>query len=166
MICKFLTIKCSLSIQNWRDFYRINVVQFNVKPIKGVKHVEEFPNSKKRCSQTDEIDERVQYTDHLTEIIRQAEKRGDFDNLPGKGKPLHLDRSYFTNPYERQMHKTMKDNHVLPHWIKLGKEIDQEKETLATLHGKAYMKKVKYINKKIKEYNYACPPSLQRNKLQ
>ncbi|MDY0395867.1 DUF1992 domain-containing protein [Virgibacillus halophilus] len=95
-----------------------------------------------------EIDERLQYTDHLTEIIRQAERQGDFDNLKGKGKPLKLEKSYFANPYEKQLHKTMKENHVLPHWVKLGKEIDQEKELLSALQGKAYTRKMKQINKK------------------
>ncbi|WP_244513319.1 DUF1992 domain-containing protein [Oceanobacillus limi] len=101
----------------------------------------------------------------MSEIIRKAEQDGHFDDLPGKGKPLKLDRNYGGNPYEAQLNKTLKDNHVLPRWVQLGNEIDQLKEIISTLDGKERRKKVKEVNKKIKEFNYACPPSLQRNKV-
>ncbi|WP_064965388.1 GNAT family N-acetyltransferase [Ornithinibacillus contaminans] len=106
----------------------------------------------------------IQYTDHMTEIIKRSEAAGDFDNLPGKGKPLNLGRNY-TNPSEAQLYKTLKDNHILPAWVELANEIDQLKEKLVGLEGKERRKLVKEINKKIKAYNYACPPSLQRNKV-
>ncbi|WP_188456323.1 DnaJ family domain-containing protein [Virgibacillus oceani] len=105
-----------------------------------------------------------EYTDHMTEIIRQAEKDGLFDDLPGKGKPLKLDNNYFNNP-DKQIYKTLKDNNILPKWIKLSKEIDAMKEKLSDLGDKEKRKRIKDINKKIKEYNYACPPSLQKNKI-
>lgn len=111
-----------------------------------------------------EIEERLQYTDHMSAIIKKAEKNGHFDNLPGKGKPLNLGRDYF-NPPEKQLYKTLKDNHILPRWVELANEIDQLKEEITTLDGKEKRKIIKQANKKIKEYNYACPPSLQKNKL-
>lgn len=117
--------------------------------------------SKKRY----EIDEKLEYKDHLSEIIEQAEKDGHFDDLPGKGKPLELGRQA-SNPYEAQLYKTMKDNHVLPRWIELGKEIDHLKEVISTYTDKKKKRKaIKEINKKIKEYNYICPPSLQKMKV-
>ncbi|MUK88908.1 DUF1992 domain-containing protein [Ornithinibacillus sp. L9] len=112
-----------------------------------------------------EVEERLQYKDHMTEIIRKAEDEGHFEDLPGKGKPLHLGRNYGGNSYEAQLNKTLKDNHVLPRWVELANEIDHLKEQLQTREGKERKKLVKEINKKIKEYNYACPPSLQRNKV-
>ena len=33
----------------------------------------------------------------IEEIIREAMEKGEFDNLPGKGKPLDLD-AYFATP--------------------------------------------------------------------
>ncbi|WP_106498232.1 J-domain-containing protein [Lentibacillus sp. Marseille-P4043] len=114
--------------------------------------------------QENEIDERLAYTDHLSSIIRQAEKDGQFDDLPGKGKPLKLDNNYFSSTY-KQFNKTLKDNHVLPKWVELSKEIDALKEKLNKEEGKQSRKLVKEINKKIKAYNYACPPSLQKNKM-
>ncbi|WP_211237431.1 GNAT family N-acetyltransferase [Paucisalibacillus globulus] len=105
-----------------------------------------------------------QYRDHMTEIVKRSEAAGDFDNLPGKGKPLDLGPST-TNPSEAQLYKTLKDNHILPPWIELANEIDSLKEQLENLDGKERRKLVKEINKKIKAYNYACPPSLQKNRV-
>ncbi|WP_081755981.1 GNAT family N-acetyltransferase [Paucisalibacillus sp. EB02] len=105
-----------------------------------------------------------QYRDHLTEIVKRSEAAGDFDNLPGKGKPLDIGPSS-VNPSEAQLYKTLKDNHVLPPWIELANEIDALKEKLEDLDGKERRKLVKEINKKIKAYNYACPPTLQKNKV-
>lgn len=112
-----------------------------------------------------EIEERLQYKDHLSEIIRKAERDGQFDDLPGKGKPLQLGQDYM-NPAEKQLYKTLKDNHILPRWIELGNEIDALKEEIKTSDAKEIRrKKIKQINKMMKEYNLACPPSLQRNKM-
>ncbi|WP_229740751.1 DnaJ family domain-containing protein [Ornithinibacillus halotolerans] len=104
------------------------------------------------------------YRDHLTEIVKRSEKAGDFDQLAGKGKPLDLGPSY-VNPSEAQLYKTLKDNHVLPDWIELANEIDAMKEKLPSLAGEARKELVQEINEKIKAYNFACPPSLQRNKV-
>jgi RimJ/RimL family protein N-acetyltransferase len=111
-----------------------------------------------------EDDRPGQYRDYLTEIVKRSEEAGDFDHLPGKGKPLDLGPSAI-NPSEAQLYKTLKDNHVLPHWIELANEIDLLKDQLINLEGKERRKLVKEINKKIKAYNYACPPSLQKNKV-
>ncbi|MGZ3629064.1 MAG: DnaJ family domain-containing protein, partial [Ktedonobacteraceae bacterium] len=37
-----------------------------------------------------------QYFDYIEEQIHQAQSRGEFDNLPGSGKPLNLDENPFT----------------------------------------------------------------------
>lgn len=91
------------------------------------------------------MDERLQYTDHLSAIIQRAEREGHFDNLPGKGKPLDLGRDY-TNPYEARLYKTMKDNNILPRWVELEREIDALKEQLDNVG-----EKEKYLNKLIKK---------------
>ncbi|MBY7142774.1 DUF1992 domain-containing protein [Virgibacillus sp. NKC19-3] len=111
-----------------------------------------------------EVDERIQYTDHMSEIIKKAEREGHFDDLPGKGKPLKHDQNYM-NPSEKQLYKTLKDNHFLPRWVELANEIDRLKEELRPLQGKERRKKINKINKQIKAHNGACPPSLQKNKL-
>jgi DnaJ homolog subfamily C member 28 len=54
--------------------------------------------------------------------IREAQQRGEFDNLPGKGKPLDLT----PNPYAREQElafKILKDAGYAPEWIELDKAI-------------------------------------------
>lgn len=87
-------------------------------------------NESNKRKKTYEIDEKLKYTDHMSAIIKKAEKDGHFDDLPGKGKPLDFGRTYL-NPSEAQLYKTLKDNHVLPPWIELSKEIESLKEELS-----------------------------------
>lgn len=58
----------------------------------------------------------------IDQQIREAQERGEFDDLPGKGKPLDLSR----NPYaqDREMEfKVLKDAGFAPEWIELDKAI-------------------------------------------
>ncbi len=67
----------------------------------------------------------------VEEIIRDAMARGEFDNLPGKGKPLDLD-GYFDLPEaERMAIKLLKDSGFLPEEVQLLKDINALKEKLA-----------------------------------
>jgi hypothetical protein len=59
----------------------------------------------------------------VDERIRAAQERGDFDNLPGAGKPLEID----TNPQAGDWalaYSLMKQHNVAPPEIELGKEVD------------------------------------------
>ena len=106
------------------------------------------------------------YEDHISSIVKQAEKTGAFNDLPGKGKPLNLDKNLSYNP-DKQLYRTLKNNHVLPRWIELSKEIDHLKENL-----KEKLKEntntaeaadlIRTINKKVLEHNLLCPPSAQK----
>lgn len=76
--------------------------------------------------------------------IRQAEERGAFENLPGKGRPLDLR----PNPYagDREMaYKILKDAGYAPEWIELDKEIrvrlDKARQVLAR-HWERYQARV------------------------
>jgi DnaJ family protein C protein 28 len=58
----------------------------------------------------------------IDQQIREAQERGEFDNLPGKGKPLDLT----PNPYAREQElafKILKDAGYAPEWIELDKAI-------------------------------------------
>ncbi|PFM55902.1 enterochelin esterase [Bacillus cereus] len=102
------------------------------------------------------------YEDHISSIVKRAEKTGAFNDLPGKGKPLNLDKDFSYNP-EKQLYRTLKNNHVLPRWIELSKEIDnlKEKQKEATDAEEA-AKLIQIINKKVSEHNLLCPPSAQK----
>ena len=54
--------------------------------------------------------------------IREAQERGEFDNLPGRGKPIDLT----PNPYDQGQglsYKILKDAGFAPEWIELDKAI-------------------------------------------
>jgi DnaJ family protein C protein 28 len=58
----------------------------------------------------------------IDQLIHEAQARGDFDNLPGRGRPLNLE----PNPYapDREMaYKILQDAGYAPEWIELDKAI-------------------------------------------
>jgi len=63
-----------------------------------------------------------QWEHWVDSIIVGAQERGEFDNLPGAGKPLKLDDSPFANGLEVG-YGLMKNAGVAPLWVELDKEI-------------------------------------------
>lgn len=67
----------------------------------------------------------------VEELIKQAQERGDFDDLPGKGKPVDLS-AYFETPAEvRSAYSMLKNAGMVPAEIELLQEIAALKERLA-----------------------------------
>ena len=58
--------------------------------------------------------------------ILKAQEEGEFDNLPGSGKPVALDENPFEPLEMRMAYKILKDSGYAPYWIELGKEIDDD----------------------------------------
>ncbi len=72
------------------------------------------------------------------ERIAQARDRGDFDNLPGAGKPLRLDENIYAGDKALAYH-LLQSNNVAPPEIERGNEIDRmlanvERELAALRH--------------------------------
>ncbi len=65
--------------------------------------------------------------------IREAMERGEFDHLPGAGKPLDWEENPFTPAEWRLAFKLLKDHNIAPEWIERGKAIRHELAALATL---------------------------------
>jgi hypothetical protein len=64
-------------------------------------------------------------------IIKEAMERGEFDNLPGKGKPIDLSE-YFETPEEvRLAHSVLKGAGMTPREVDLLKEIAELKQIQA-----------------------------------
>ena len=63
-----------------------------------------------------------QYYDYIDEQIHEAQERGDFDNLPGAGKPLNLDENPFTSD-KAMAYSLLKQNGYAPPEVELAKEI-------------------------------------------
>jgi len=57
------------------------------------------------------------------ERILEAQRRGDFDNLPGKGQPLQLEDLSWVPEDLRIAYRVLKNAHVLPPEAELLKDI-------------------------------------------
>ena len=58
--------------------------------------------------------------------IREAMDAGEFDNLPGKGKPVEIDNDPFTPAHLRIANRVLKNARALPEWMQLEKDIERE----------------------------------------
>jgi len=66
-------------------------------------------------------------------IIKEAMERGDFDNLPGKGKPIDL-TAYFDTPEDvRAAYSLLKNAGMVPREVELLKEIAELKQVESAL---------------------------------
>jgi hypothetical protein len=99
----------------------------------------------------------------IDKLIREAEQRGEFDNLPGAGKPIPgLDQPHDELWWVKQLLEREKLS-VTPATLALRKELE---ETLARIHAATSEKTVRRlvadINAKITEVNRTVtsgPPS-------
>jgi DnaJ family protein C protein 28 len=64
----------------------------------------------------------------MDEQIRQAMQRGDFDNLPGKGKPLNLNENPHADPDWRIAYRILKENGFTLPWIETRRGIELDFE--------------------------------------
>ena len=67
---------------------------------------------------------------NVNKQIEEAMERGEFSDLPGKGKPLKLDANPFLTPQTRMANRLLKENGFSPRWVELEKEIKKEKAQL------------------------------------
>lgn len=67
----------------------------------------------------------------VEERILKAQKKGEFDNLPGSGKPLVFDDDRCVSEDLRLAYKILKNADLVPPEIGLKKEIKQTEELLA-----------------------------------
>lgn len=65
------------------------------------------------------------------ENIRQAIERGEFENLPGSGKPLNLDDDRGVPPELRVAYRILKNAGYLPPELQLQRELRSAEDLLA-----------------------------------
>jgi DnaJ family protein C protein 28 len=70
-------------------------------------------------------DPRHRWASAVDEQIRHAMERGDFANLPGAGRPLHIDENPFAGS-RALAYSLLKSHHVLPRELELGREIETQ----------------------------------------
>lgn len=86
--------------------------------------------------------------------IQEAFLRGDFDNLPGKGKPIDLTK-YFNTPEDVRVAQVMlKNAGMVPVELELLQEIAALKETLSSAEKNMELAKSrKLLDEKQLEFN-------------
>ncbi len=78
-------------------------------------------------------------------IIREAQERGDFDNLPGKGKPIDLS-AYFDTPEDvRNAYAMLKNAGMVPAEVELLQDIAALKERLAAISDETEKSRIQKI---------------------
>ena len=94
-------------------------------------------------------------------IIKEAMERGEFDNLPGKGKPIDLSE-YFETPEEvRLAHSVLKGAGMLPREVDLLKEIAELRQIQAAFVDE---KKKQEIGKQIRQKQVEFHLMMERQK--
>lgn len=76
------------------------------------------------------------------ERIREAQRDGAFDNLPGKGKPLELEDQSLIPEDLRMSYHILKNAHVLPPGAELRKEIQTLQDLLKYVEDESERKAV------------------------
>jgi len=104
------------------------------------------------------------YNDLIGDILNEYTKKGGMDNLAGHGKPLSPE--YFSGDTFQHFQRIAKDAGYKPHWLKLQHEIRDEVNAIAAIqrtdHEIDLELQIEKLNRKIVEYNTACPPPMQR----
>jgi hypothetical protein len=97
----------------------------------------------------------------VEEKIKQAQERGEFDNLPGKGKPIDL-TSYFETPEDvRLAQSVLKNAGFTSHEVELLNEIAGLKQVLASMLDET---KKQDIQKQIQEKQIEFSVMMERQK--
>ena len=78
-------------------------------------------------------------------IIREAQERGDFDNLKGKGQPIDLN-AYFETPEDlRLAYSALKNAGVVSAEVELLQEIAALKERLTITYEESQRSRIKKL---------------------
>jgi len=120
----------------------------------------------------------------IEEPIKKAMQEGQFDNLPGKGKPLNLDDNPFADPEWQLAHHLLQSSGFSLPWIETRKEIEKDiteaRENLKRIWEwrktveaqnqlasqvemewqrglKTFQEKILELNKRIRDYNLQAP---------
>ena len=90
----------------------------------------------------------------VDEMIREAMARGEFDNLPGHGRPQNLD-NYFAAPEDlRLAWSVLKNAGYLPEEVQLMKDIAALKERLAAASSETQRAKLREeLDAKVLSFN-------------
>ena len=90
----------------------------------------------------------------VDEKIEEAIGKGEFDNLPGKGKPLDLDAYFATPEHLRMAYSILKSADIIPEEMKLLREIEGLKRSLDSCTNQAERKALRQqLSEKVTNLN-------------
>src|SRR5262249_23932403 len=72
----------------------------------------------------------MSFQKNVDKKIKEAIARGEFDNLPGKGKPLDLDGYFATPEHLRMGYFILKSANIIPEEMELLRQIESLKKSL------------------------------------
>ena len=118
-----------------------------------------------------------EFENPIDKIIRDAQSKGAFNDLPGKGKPLQWDDESNVPEEQRMANRLLKNNGFTLDWIELGRELDrayasareklEEARTLRAMGrineagwkaaARTFAEQIQKINKQIIGYNLRVP---------
>jgi hypothetical protein len=106
----------------------------------------------------------VDFSKIMDERIGDAIAAGEFDNLPGKGKPLNGLDAYFAAPEDWRMGASMlKSAGFLPQEMQLLKEIEELKiQRAQTSEPQERSRLARLINEKSVEYSFLMEKNRRR----
>jgi hypothetical protein len=88
------------------------------------------------------------------EKIKEAIAKGEFDNLPGKGKPLDLDGYFATPEHLRMGYSILKNAGIIPEEMELLKQIEGLKKSLGSCTSQIEKRMMqKQLSEKITNFN-------------
>ncbi len=118
------------------------------------------------------------YESLIDQRIRAAEAAGQLRNLPGAGRPLHLDDDQHVPEELRLGFRMLKNAGYAPPWIELQKSIRDEQAALEAWLARAnarwpalgetdraalraeHERRIRELNKQITTYNLTAPPAV------
>lgn len=94
----------------------------------------------------------------IDEQIKDAMRKGEFDDLPGKGKPLKLDDDPYTPEHMRMAYKLLRDNDLVPDWMVQSRELDTLRDKLVVdarrlAHASPHSPALAALHEAAKKYN-------------
>lgn len=98
----------------------------------------------------------------VEQIIEDAIKKGEFDNLPGKGKPLVFEDDSNVPPELRMAYKILKNAGCIPPELQLKKDISTVQDLLSGLKDeKEKYRQMKKLNFLVMKLNLMRKTSVQ-----
>jgi hypothetical protein len=91
---------------------------------------------------------------NVDEKIKEAMAKGEFDNLPGKGKPLDLDAYFATPEHLRMGYSILKSANLLPEEMDLLKQIEDLRKSLDSCSNQIEKRAIqKQLSEKLTNFN-------------